>query len=92
MRQLVDAELIFRRGQPPDATYQFKHALVRDAAYESLLKSRRQSLHGRLLRLLEASGDAPLEVMARHAEAAGTADVPIAYWEHAGVQALARPA
>ena len=42
---LVDAELVFRRGAPPDAHYLFKHALVRDAAYESLLKSRRQAVH-----------------------------------------------
>ena len=41
MQRLVEAELVFRRGAPPDATYMFKHALVRDAAYESLLKSRR---------------------------------------------------
>src|SRR5213593_2773835 len=49
MGQLVAAELIFRRGTPPDATYLFKHALVRDAAYESLLKATRIALHARLL-------------------------------------------
>jgi predicted ATPase len=46
--QLVRAELIFRRGFPPDAEYTFKHALVRDAAYDTLLRSRRQQLHGRI--------------------------------------------
>jgi predicted ATPase len=46
LKQLADAELIFQRGLPPDAWYQFKHALVQDAAYASLVKSRRQHLHG----------------------------------------------
>ena len=59
MSKLVEAELVFRRGTPPDASYLFKHALVRDAAYESMLKSRRQLLHMRLLGILEASGAAP---------------------------------
>jgi predicted ATPase len=52
--RLVEAGLVFRRGTPPDATYLFKHALVRDAAYESLLRTRRQVLHLRLLAILEA--------------------------------------
>ena len=51
--QLVAAELVFRRGTPPDATYSFKHALVQDAAYETLLKSRRQQLHARIAQVLE---------------------------------------
>ncbi len=58
MHRLVEAELIFRRGTPPDATYLFKHALVRDAAYESLLKARRIAMHARLLDVLENGGDA----------------------------------
>src|SRR5215831_9908171 len=53
LAQLEQAELVFRRGEPPDAVYSFKHALVRDAAYESLLKSRRQQLHGQIARALE---------------------------------------
>ena len=48
LEQLVGAELIFRRGTPPDAEYTFKHALVQDAAYSTLLRSRRQQLHGRI--------------------------------------------
>src|SRR6516162_1682628 len=47
LSQLVGAELIYRRGTPPDAEYTFKHALVQDAAYSTLLRSRRQQLHGR---------------------------------------------
>ena len=53
LAQLEQAELVFRRGEPPEAVYSFKHALVRDAAYESLLKSRRQQLHGQIARALE---------------------------------------
>ena len=51
--QLVASELVFRRGTPPEATYSFKHALVQDAAYQSLLKSRRQQLHARIAQVLE---------------------------------------
>ena len=92
MHRLVEAELVFRRGTPPDATYLFKHALVRDAAYESLLKARRVTMHARLLDVLENGGDAAPEVKAQHAEAAGLAERALDYWEQAGTQALARPA
>ena len=53
LAQLVAAELIFRRGTPPDAEYTFKHALVQDAAYSTLLKSRRQQIHARIVATLE---------------------------------------
>jgi class 3 adenylate cyclase/tetratricopeptide (TPR) repeat protein len=92
MRRLVEAELVFRRGSPPDATYLFKHALVRDAAYESLLKTKRIALHARLLDVLEKAGSAAPEIKAQHAEAAGLTERALDYWEQAGVQALARPA
>ncbi|MFO1038876.1 MAG: adenylate/guanylate cyclase domain-containing protein [Geminicoccaceae bacterium] len=92
MRRLVEAELVFRRGAPPDATYLFKHALVRDAAYESLLKSRRATLHGRLVDVLEADPAAAPEVKAQHAEAAGLQERALDYWEEAGTRSLARPA
>jgi class 3 adenylate cyclase/tetratricopeptide (TPR) repeat protein/energy-coupling factor transporter ATP-binding protein EcfA2 len=90
--RLVEAELVFRRGSGPAATYLFKHALVRDAAYESLLKTRRQALHGRLFEILERRGDAPPEILAQHAEAAGLAAKAIDCWERAGQEAIARPA
>jgi class 3 adenylate cyclase/predicted ATPase len=92
MQRLVEAELVFRRGTPPDATYLFKHALVRDAAYESLLKSRRQALHGRLFDLLETTGDTAPEIRAQHAEAAGRLEAALDAWEEAGRAAVARPA
>ena len=52
LAQLEDAQLVFRRGDPPEAIYSFKHALVQDAAYENLLKSRRQVLHQRIAQTL----------------------------------------
>src|SRR4029077_10807460 len=54
LEQLVHAELIFRRGTPPDAEYTFKHALVQDAAYSTLLHSRRHQLHGHIVATLES--------------------------------------
>ena len=54
LAQLANAELIFQRGTPPDAEYTFKHALVQDAAYGTLLRSRRQQLHARIVATLEA--------------------------------------
>ena len=92
MRKLVEAELVFRRGTPPDATYLFKHALVRDAAYESLLKSRRQQLHLRLLDILEASGTAPPEILAQHAQAGSDAGRAVGWWHEAGQAAVGRAA
>jgi predicted ATPase len=70
LEQLVNSELVFRRGVPPEATYSFKHALVRDAAYGSLLKSRRRDIHARIASALEAQRGTgpemdPLE-LARH--------------------------
>ena len=92
MRRLVEAELVFRRGTPPDANYLFKHALVRDAAYESLLKAKRLALHARLVDVLERLGDAAPEIIAQHAEAAGLLEKALDYWERAGTEAIARPA
>jgi predicted ATPase len=79
MGRLVEAELVFRRGAPPDATYLFKHALVRDAAYESLLKTKRITLHARLLEVLEANGGTAPEIKAQHAEAAGLTERALDY-------------
>src|SRR5215470_1572611 len=94
--QLEQAGLVFRRGEPPDAVYSFKHALVRDAAYESLLKSRRQQLHGQIARALEQSfadivASQP-EIVAHHFTAAGLVDPAIDYWLRAGNLALSRSA
>ncbi|WP_281017900.1 MULTISPECIES: adenylate/guanylate cyclase domain-containing protein [unclassified Minwuia] len=89
---LISAELVYRRGLPPEATYLFKHALVRDAAYESLLKGKRRAIHVRILAALEADPDIAHEVLAVHAEAAGLTDRAIDLWEAASKVALGRPA
>jgi predicted ATPase len=92
--QLVASELVFRRGTSPDATYTFKHVLVQDAAYQSLLKSRRQQLHARIAQVLEerlpAASETGPEVLARHLTDAGLAARAIPYWCRAGELAAAR--
>ena len=86
--QLVASELIFRRGAPPDARYTFKHALVQDAAYHSLLKSKRQQLHARIARVLArnfpSAAEHQPEVLAHHFTLAGLAKEAIGYWQQAG--------
>jgi class 3 adenylate cyclase/predicted ATPase len=91
LERLTNAELVFRRGAPPDATYIFKHALVRDAAYENLLKTRRQTIHTKLVEALETIEAAP-ELLAHHATAAGMTGRAIRYWFRAGEQAASRSA
>jgi predicted ATPase len=96
LARLVEAEIVFARGELPRATYTFKHALVQEAAYGSLLKRRRQQLHGRVVDVLVATFPervaAEPEVVARHAEAAGKIDEAIAYYQRAGEHAQARSA
>ena len=96
LAQLEQAELVFRRGEPPEAVYSFKHALVRDAAYESLLKSRRQQLHGQIARTLEERfadivASQP-EIVAHHFTEAGLVEPAIDYWLKAGQHAARRSA
>jgi predicted ATPase/class 3 adenylate cyclase len=94
--RLSDAGIIFRRGAIPAATYVFKHALVRDAAYESLLKRRRQELHERvataLLEHFPQLLEAQPELLARHLGEAGLFEKAAPYWLQAGRRAAARSA
>jgi class 3 adenylate cyclase/predicted ATPase len=94
--RLAAAELVFRRGVPPEASYTFKHALVRDAAHESLLRTHRQQLHARIVRALEdgfpETADTEPELLAQHCVEAGLAERAVDYWQQAGQQALARSA
>lgn len=86
---LGDAGILVQRGMPPTATYAFRHALVQDAAYSSLLRRTRQQYHGRIAEILES--DAPgtaSEVLAHHYRAAGDAARAIVYWQAAGQAAL----
>ena len=88
LRNLADAELLYVRGIAPEATYQFKHALIRDAAYEALLKSRRKELHRLVARTIDekftALKEAHPEVLARHWTEAGETEPAIAEWSRAG--------
>src|SRR5262249_29465478 len=94
--QLEEAELLFRSGAPPDARYTFKHALVQDTAYQTLLKSRRQILHRQIADVL--SGEFPAvaaaepELVAHHLTQAGLDEPAIELWGRAGDQALHRSA
>ncbi len=96
LAQLEDAELVFRRGDPPDAIYSFKHALVQDAAYENLLKSRRQVLHRRIAETLRdrfpTMAELQPEVVAHHFTQAGINEAAIEWWIKAGDRALDRSA
>jgi class 3 adenylate cyclase len=94
--RLVAAELVFRRGVAPATTYVFKHAMVRDAAYESLLRKRRQDLHARIASAIEIRFpqliEAQPELVARHFGEAGLTEKAIGYWLRAGRLAAARSA
>jgi class 3 adenylate cyclase/tetratricopeptide (TPR) repeat protein len=92
LTQLVGSELVFQRGEAPDATYTFKHALVQDVAYESLLKSRRRQIHAdiaaALRRLYPALEVNQPELLAHHYSQAGVSELAIDYGERAGNRAL----
>jgi class 3 adenylate cyclase/predicted ATPase len=96
LAQLVRAELIFQRGVPPDATYQFKHALVQDTSYASLVRSRRQQLHGQIARALEErfpdSVATEPETLAHHFTEGGLTESALGYWLKAGQRAVERSA
>jgi class 3 adenylate cyclase/predicted ATPase len=94
--RLVEAEIVYQRGIPPQATYTFKHALIRDAAYASLLKSTRQHYHQRIAQVLEIQfpevAEAQPELLAHHCTEAGLTEQAVHYWQHAGQHALQRSA
>jgi class 3 adenylate cyclase/predicted ATPase len=94
--KLAAAEIVFRRGTPPEARYTFKHALVQDAAYQSLLNSRRQQLHARIAQMLEArfpeTAEAEPELVAHHYTGARLVEPAVGYWHKAGERALERSA
>ena len=96
LERLVGAELLFRRGSPPNATYTFKHALVQDTAYASLLRARRQAIHERIATVLVANdperAESAPELVAHHYTEAGQFEKAIPYWNRAGHHAATRPA
>jgi class 3 adenylate cyclase/predicted ATPase len=96
LSRLVEAEIVYQRGLPPQSTYIFKHALIQDAAYQSLLKSTRQQYHQRIGQVLEEqfseTAQAQPELVAQHYTEAGLIEQSIAYWYKAGQRAIERSA
>jgi class 3 adenylate cyclase/predicted ATPase len=96
LRRLVDAGLVFQRGVPPDAVFLFKHALVQDAAYSTLLRGLRQALHAQIAQALETHSselmDSQPELFAQHYAEAGLVEKSVAYWGKAGHSSAARSA
>jgi class 3 adenylate cyclase len=96
LRSLIDAELLYARGIAPEATYQFKHALIRDAAYEALLKTRRKELHLVVARTIDEQfpvlKDLHPEILAHHWSEADQIEPAIHAWRLAGQSAAARSA
>jgi len=96
LARLVASELVFQRGTPPDAVYSFKHALVQDAAHDSLLRSTRQQLHAQIAEALETHSpeliDTQPERFAQHYAEAGQIEKSIVYWVKAGRRSATRSA
>src|SRR5712691_640167 len=96
LQQLVEAEFLYQQGLPPQATYRFKHALIQDAAYQSLLRSTRQQYHQRLAQVLAErfpeTAETQPELVAQHYTEAGLREQAMPYWQHAGQRALQRSA
>jgi class 3 adenylate cyclase/predicted ATPase len=96
LQQLVAAEFLYQQGLPPQATYRFKHALIQEAAYQSLLRSTRQQYHQRIAQVVEARFpelcEAQPELVAQHYTEAGLSAQAIPYWQQAGQRALQRSA
>ena len=93
--RLADADIVLVQGLPPDSDYRFKHALIQDAAYENLLKSRRQVLHRRVAETLRDNvGNAAVEpeLLAHHFTQAGLIEAAIEWWGKAGQRSLERSA
>jgi predicted ATPase/class 3 adenylate cyclase len=96
LMQLVDAELLYQRGLPPQARYSFKHVLIQDAAYQSLLRSTRRQYHRQIAQVLEErlpeTRETHPELLAHHYTAAGLAAKAVSYWQRAGQRAIERSA
>ena len=94
LKRLVDAGLLFRQGVPPNATYLFKHALVQDVAYDTLLREPRRVLHARITEILEGQFAETVEnqpeLLARHCSEAGLIEKAVHFWGRAGQRSLER--
>lgn len=91
----VESELLYQRGRPPQSTYIFKHALIQEAAYHSLLKRTRQCIHEQVIEALNVHFSEFVEhqpeLLAYHATEAGLNEQAITYWQRAGTKAFERP-
>ena len=96
LAQLVEAELLYQRGLPPHATYRFKHALIQEAAYQSLLRSTRRQVHQQIAQVLAerfpATRETQPELLAHHYTEAGLPAQALPYWQQAGQRAIERSA
>jgi class 3 adenylate cyclase/predicted ATPase len=96
LTQLLNAEMLYQRGLPPRAQYAFRHALMQDVAYQSLLKSKRQRVHQQIARMLEGQFSDTVEMqpelVAHHYTEAGLVVQAIPYWQQAGERAVQRSA
>src|SRR5262249_33990527 len=96
LAKLVEAEVLYQRGVLPQARYVFKHALIQDAAYQSLLKSTRQQYHQQIAQVLEArfpeTVEAQPELVAQHYTEAGLTEQALPFWQQAGERATQRSA
>ena len=96
LERLAEADILLVQGLPPESVYRFKHALIQDAAYENLLKSRRQALHRSVAEALRdnlaATAAAEPELLAHHFTQAGLTEAAIEWWGQAGQRSLERSA
>ena len=96
LAKLVQAEVLYAKGKPPDCSYIFKHALLEDAAYNSLVKGKRQQFHKRIAEVLEAqfsqTAEVRPELLAHHFTEAGLAEKAVGYWLKAGLRSRDRSA
>ena len=92
LKQLVEAELVYQNDIPPQARYLFKHVLVQETAYQSLLKSRRWQLHHQVVQVLveqfPETIEAQPELVAHHYTEAGLVEQALPYWQQAGQRAI----
>ena len=96
LARLVEAELLYQRGLPPQAKYLFRHAMIQETAYQSLLKSKKQQYHQRIAQVLEEqfpeTRETHPELVAHHYTEAGLKEQALVYWQQAGQKAIAHSA
>src|SRR5262249_49330044 len=96
LAKLVQAEIVYPKGRPPRCAYLFKHALLEDALYHALIKSKRQQFHRRIAEVLEVrfpqTAETQPELLAHHFTGAGLPEKAVGYWLQAGLRSRERSA